>query len=84
MLVIHGIDLLAKDKPDLCRRLITTAKVMTNDNHIKMALVSSKGTIMPLVKSMSATNRAVIFEIGDISDEKSIHYLIDNGIQEKL
>ena len=33
---------------------------------------------------MSAMNRALIFEIGDISDEQSIRFLLQNGVHTHL
>ena len=56
VLVVDGIDILAKHNEKLCNLLITIAKILANKNHIKMILVSSKGAIVPLIEHMSAMN----------------------------
>ena len=47
-------------------------------------LVSSEGAIVPLMERMSAMNRALTFEIGDVTDDESINLLIKSGIPEML
>ena len=48
VLVVDGIDILAKHNEKLCYLLITIAKTLANKNHIKMILVSSEGAIVPM------------------------------------
>ena len=55
VLVVDGVDLLAKHE-ELCCRLITLAKVLANDNELKVVLVSSEGTNFHYWKCSSATN----------------------------
>ena len=81
-LFIDGVDLLAKDDKKLCCRLITLAKILANNKKLKVVLVSSEGTIMPLLEMLSAANRALVYEVEDIDDEKAEIYLIENGIEE--
>ena len=85
VLVIDGVDILAKKNEDLCCQLITTAKVLANDNRVKMVfLVSSEGAVVPLMERMSAMNRALTYEIGDVTDDESFNLLIKSGIPKML
>lgn len=59
VLFLDGVDLLAKHNKELCCRLITHAKVMANKGTLRTVLVSSEGTIMPLLEILSAMNRAL-------------------------
>ena len=70
MLFIDGVDLLAERDLDLCGALIALAK------KIKMVLISSEGAVMPFLQQLSASNRAVVYEIGDLKEEKAIEYLM--------
>ena len=35
---------------------------------------------MPMLEGLSAANRAIVYEIGDVSDEKACVYLVRNSI----
>ena len=52
----------------MCEALITLVKVLSNTKRLKLVLISSEGAVMPFLQELSATNRAYIFEIGDVSD----------------
>jgi len=80
MLVIDGVDMLAKHDPKLCCQLITHAKVLANMKKLTIVLVSSEGSIMPLVKKLSATNRSIICEVGDIDTDDALRFLTENGV----
>ena len=80
VMFIDGVDLLAKRYPELCVSLITVAKILANDSTIKIVLVSSEGSIMPLLEKMSAKNRSVVYEIGDLQD--AVLYLMKNLMSE--
>ena len=64
----------------MCYTLITRAKVLANGNKLKIVLVSSKGTVIPLLKLLSTVNRAIVYEIGDIEKKKATQYIIKMGI----
>lgn len=81
---IDGVDQLAKHDPELCARLVTLSKVLANNNTVKIVLVSSEGTIMPLLEKLSATNRAIVLEVGDLNDDQAISYLMNNQIAEDV
>lgn len=80
VLFIDGVDILAKHDPNLCEVLITLAKILANNNKVKIVLISSEGTIMPLLRKLSAANRALIYEVGDISDAEATTYLMKNQV----
>ena len=81
VLLIDGVDLLAKHDEELCLQLITLSKILANTYQLKVVLVSSEG-LMPMLESISATNRGIMYEIGDIKDEDAIYYLMKRGIGE--
>ena len=82
VLIIDGVDLLAKHDEELCLQLITLSKILANTNQLKVILVSSEGSIVPMLEGISATNRGIMYEIGDIKDEDAIYYLMKRGIGE--
>ena len=80
VLFIDGVDILAKHDEELFCALITRAKILANCKKLKIVLISSEGTVMPLLKQLSAVNRAIVYEIGDIEKEKATQYLIKTGM----
>jgi len=80
ILCIDSVDLLAKHDRELCCKLVTIAKVMAKDNLFQIILVGSDGTIMTLIKGMSAMNRAFVYEIGDLGDDEAERYLMMNNV----
>ena len=76
MLFIDGVDILAKHDEKLCE----AAKILANGNILKLVLVSSEGTIMPYLGKLSAVNRAEIYEVGDVTKEDAIAYILQKGI----
>lgn len=80
ILVIDGVDLLAKNEPEACASLVIQSKILANEGLLKVVLVSSEGTIMPILDRLSAMNRGLIYEVGDVSYEKAHNYLTLNGI----
>ena len=65
VLFIDGVDLLAKHDERMCRKLITAAKIMANSSILKIVLISSEGSILP-IEELYARNRARIYEVDDI------------------
>ena len=85
VLVIDGVDLLAKHNEELCCQLITNAKILANRKILNVVLVSSEGSVVPLLNKLSATNRSVICEIGDIGTDDHAHaFLMQNGVDATL
>jgi len=84
VLFIDGIDLLAKYDKELCSQLVVSCKVLANNNKLRVVLVSSEGTIIPLLAKLSATNRGFIYEVGDVHDDDAFRYLVNNGVHESL
>ena len=80
VIFIDGVDILAKYNEQLCEVLVTLAKILANNNKVRLVLISSEGTIMPLLGRWSAMNRALIYEVGDLSREDATTYLTDKGV----
>ena len=84
VLVIDGIDVLAKHNEELCCQLITTAKILANRKMINIILVSSEGSVILLLNKLSAINRSVICEVADIGDDKAREFLMRHGFDVTL
>lgn len=80
VLIIDGVNLLAKEDEPLCRQLITFAKILANNDELRIVLVSSKGAIMPILETHSQANRSVVYKVADVPDDKAIDYLVSNGV----
>ena len=80
VIVIDGVDLVAKHDGHTLHRLLTHAKVLANNDLLKVALVSSEGNIVPVLNEHSYMTRSIILEIGDISDEQAMEYLLQRGV----
>ena len=79
-LFIDGVDLLAADE-DAFLRLVSYAKEFANNRLMHIILVSSEGSVIPLLNETSGINRsASLIEIGDISHTKAVNFLIKGGI----
>lgn len=84
MLFIDGVDILAKHDEKLCEVLITLAKILANGNILKLVLVSREGTIMPYLGKLSAVNRAKIYEVGYITKQDAIAFILQKGIPQNV
>ena len=85
VLVIDGVDLLAKHNEELCCQLITNAKILANRKIINVVvLISSEGSVVPLLNKLSATNSSVICGIGDIGTDDAHAFLMQNGVDATL
>lgn len=79
-LIIDGVDVLAKNDEELFAALVTHAKYLVNYNALSVTLVSSEGSVLPMVSKMSGINRAPkIFEITDIQEDQAMEYLKCKG-----
>ena len=85
VLFLDGCDILAKRDASVVETLIQFAKTFADDRVMTIVLVSSDGSILPILhKSSLCTARSVIFEVGDISDESAIKYLTSNGLPQNV
>ena len=48
-----------------------------------MVLVSSKGSIILIIEELSATDRGLVYEIGDVDEGKATKYLMEMGFVEE-
>jgi len=55
----------AKD-PEACANLVIHSKILANEGLLRVVLVSSEGIIMPILHRLSAMNRGLIYEMGDV------------------
>ena len=77
VLVIDGVDLLAKEDKQVFLKLVDRAKFLSNSRTVKVVLVSSEGSVIPLIKKSSSRSRmAKIVEVVDIPDDKALQYLM--------
>ena len=84
-LFIDGADLLAKYGKELFGHLVAHAKAVANANILTVVFVSSEGSILPIVSSLSGISRcSKVFEIIDISDKTAIEFLISHGLPSQL
>ena len=75
-LFIDGVDLLGKNNPEAFIHLVDRAKYLANRDTLRLILVSSEGSILPLLQQTSSTTReARVVEVADIPDEKAEKYL---------
>ena len=83
---IDGIDLVAKSDENQCiqENIVNEAKCLANAGSIRIVLVSSEGTIMPLLQNISSYSRAKTIEILDIDEKKTVKYLVDYEMPEML
>ena len=74
--MIDGVDLLAKDYKQVFLKVVDRAKFLSNSRTLKVILVSSEGSVMPLIqKSSSRSRMAKIVEVVDIPNKEAIRYL---------
>ena len=70
---------MAKGNAEVCKVLITIAKILANSNTLRIVLISSEGSIMPFLEELSAANRALIYEVDDLTEEEAVKYLVESG-----
>ena len=76
MLVLDGMDLVAKEDHAFFVKMQDFAKKSADKGTLSVVFVVSDGPALPLLQSSSAITRAgVIYEVGDISDEESKEWL---------
>ena len=57
VLFIDGINVLAKKDKELVTSLLTHAKYLANQDLLKVVLISSEGSVMPIIRRFSGANR---------------------------
>ena len=84
VLVVDGVDLLAKRNKTMFIDLIDRAKFLANSHSLRIVLVSSEGSVLPLVMETSSRSRlADTVEVVDISKEEALKF-ISYSIPDKL
>ena len=78
VLVLDGMDLVAKEDPAFFVKMQDFAKKSADMGTLSVMFVFSDGRALPLLQSSSAITRAgVIYEVDDISDEEAGKWLIN-------
>ncbi len=76
VLVLDGMDLVAKEDPAFFVKMQDFAKKSADTGTLSVMFVFSDGRALPLLQLSSAITRAgVIYEVGDISDEEAENWL---------
>ena len=61
------------------------AKRLANDSVPTIVLISSEGTVVPIIQAFSGSSRSTrMFEIGDVNDDLAEEYLIKMGLPDNL
>jgi len=82
-LFIDGVDLLTKKNKKMFLQLVSYAKECANNRLLRIVMISSEGSIMPILNKTSAMNRsACVVEVGEISYNQSLKHLVNGGIGE--
>ena len=72
-LFIDGLDLLAKAEEETFYRLLMQAKHLANNSVATVMLISTKGTVVPVIQAFSGSSRSTrMFEIGNVYSRSSI------------
>ena len=80
VLVIDGADFLAQQCPTFLGNLQDFAKISADSTNLRVVFVSSDGAALPLLTARSASSRmSRPYEIGEISDDQAIEYLVRRG-----
>ena len=84
-LFIDGANLLAKHEPDPFVHVLVWAKILTNNGKLTIVLVSSEGSVVPIIQQTSGVSRCnQFFEICDVEEEMAVKYLMQGGFSKEL
>ena len=75
VLVLDGVDLIAKTDPGAFVELIDRAKYLANEGSLRIVLVGTEGSVMPLINKSSSGSRKEQIEIVDITDKEAETFL---------
>jgi len=83
VLVIDAADRIAKDNPKFFGILQDFAKDCADQGLLRVVFVSSEGVALPLLQSSSAWSRSLRpIEVGEITDNQAVAYLVKRGVDE--
>ena len=84
ILVIDDADHLARQYPDLLRKFQDYVKDCVDAKTLRVVFISSDGSTLSLMEARSSWSRAAYpFEVGEISDDKAVEYLVGNGVDKE-
>lgn len=83
VLVIDSVDILAKKEPEFLGILQDFAKERACIGDLRIVFISSDGSALTMLQSHSAWSRAQDpLEVGEISDEDAVKYLVSKDVPE--
>ena len=83
VLVIDAADRIAKDNRKFFGILQDFAKDCADQGLLRVVFVSSEGVALPLLQSSSAWSRSLRpIEVGEITDDQAVAYLVKRGVDE--
>jgi KaiC/GvpD/RAD55 family RecA-like ATPase len=82
VLIIDSAEIIAKDNPAFFAKMQDFAKQMTDAGNLRLVFVFSDGTALEQMQTRSALSRArePVYEVGDISDEDAVKYLMGRKV----
>lgn len=82
---IDGVNLLASENEKVFLQLVSYAKEFANNRLVHIVMVSSEGSVMPILNKTSAMNRsACLIEVNDIPYSEALMYLRNGGIPDTI
>ena len=84
VLVLDGVDLIAKADPPAFVRLVQKAKLLTSSSNLKMVFVSSEGHVIPLIREGGITRAQRLYEVTDRNEAEGKKYLSDRGVPQRV
>ncbi|KJE93322.1 hypothetical protein CAOG_04127 [Capsaspora owczarzaki ATCC 30864] len=83
-LVIDAVDLIAKKGSALLHAIQKFAKAAADEQLLNVVLVTCDVSNLPELKASSAMTRARVVEVGDLTDQQAVTYLVRRDIHEDL
>ncbi|KJE92336.1 hypothetical protein CAOG_08693 [Capsaspora owczarzaki ATCC 30864] len=83
-LVIDAVDMIAQQGPALLHAIQKFAKAAADEQLLNVVLVTCDVSNLPELKASSAMTRARVVEVGDLTDQQAVTYLVRRDIHEDL
>ena len=84
VLVLDGVDLIAKVDPPAFVSLVQKAKLLTGNSKLKMVFVASEGHVIPLIRQGGITRAESLFEVTDRTEAEGKKYLLDKCVPQTV
>ena len=80
VLIIDDADYIAKDDSAFFKKLLKFAETQAAANTLRMVFVSYEGSTINLLMDDPTKEHAQVLEVGDLSDEQAVEYLLRRGV----